>query len=546
MQLSTKRPSSGAIAKPIDRSGGSGGGFTTRSVSPKKDGKATPAGLSKDAYLNDPAILAIIQDIKNEFGEKMDGQGGKRPLLVSDVIDDQGHQYVNLVQKGGGVLGIALVGYTHILEQAGIRFIRMAGTSAGAINTSLFTAVGPDDNPKAVAKSGDLIQYLSELDMFSFVDGHPFAKWLIRNFISDTNFQGRIKKLLLGLVSILGLLFLASIILLGLEWHWKWEYASLLTRTSFVLTGLSFLLVASVGNYLNRMLTRLKDSGYGINPGNAFLEWIKSRLDENGVSTIDDLNAKASHLPADLKMRDGSPLTNKEMISDVTFISSELVTQNKIEFPKMWCLFRSKADINQLHPGEFVRASMSIPFFFESHIISNIPSKDPDVQAAWKDTFGCLPNQIPGTVRFVDGGVLSNFPINIFYNSRIAEARLPSFGIDLDDSDPNAATGMGAASWSLGDYMGRMLNTIRFYYDKDFLLKNNVFARGVGKVNLQDKKFNWLDFFLADQTKLELFIQGAKAARDFLIGTEAQPGFDWEAYKVARREMYKAVELDKT
>ena len=39
---------------------------------------------------------------------------------------------MNLVQKGGGVLGVALVGYVYILEQAGIRFLKMAGTSAGA------------------------------------------------------------------------------------------------------------------------------------------------------------------------------------------------------------------------------------------------------------------------------------------------------------------------------------------------------------------------------------------------------------------------------
>ena len=36
--------------------------------------------------------------------------------------------------EGGGVLGIALTGYTYILEQAGIRFLGVGGTSAGSIN----------------------------------------------------------------------------------------------------------------------------------------------------------------------------------------------------------------------------------------------------------------------------------------------------------------------------------------------------------------------------------------------------------------------------
>ena len=32
-------------------------------------------------------------------------------------MDKSGNYYVDLVQEGGGVLGIALVGYTYILEQ---------------------------------------------------------------------------------------------------------------------------------------------------------------------------------------------------------------------------------------------------------------------------------------------------------------------------------------------------------------------------------------------------------------------------------------------
>ena len=60
----------------------------------------------------------------------------------SDIVDKDGNQYVDLVQEGGGVLGIALVGYTYMLENAGIRFFNLAGTSAGAINTLMLASVG--------------------------------------------------------------------------------------------------------------------------------------------------------------------------------------------------------------------------------------------------------------------------------------------------------------------------------------------------------------------------------------------------------------------
>ena len=62
----------------------------------------------------------------------------------SDIVDAEGHQYVDLVQEGGGMLGIALVGYSYVLEQAGIRFFSLAGTSAGAINTLMLAAIGND------------------------------------------------------------------------------------------------------------------------------------------------------------------------------------------------------------------------------------------------------------------------------------------------------------------------------------------------------------------------------------------------------------------
>ena len=74
----------------------------------------------------------------------------QHPLTVSATLANEGHQYVDLVQEGGGVLGIALVGYTYALEQAGIRFARLAGTSAGAINTAFLGFVGTPEEEKSI------------------------------------------------------------------------------------------------------------------------------------------------------------------------------------------------------------------------------------------------------------------------------------------------------------------------------------------------------------------------------------------------------------
>ena len=73
------------------------------------------------------------------------------------------------------------------------------------------------------------------------------------------------------------------------------------------------------------------------------------------------------------------------------------------------------------------------------------------------------------------------------------------------------------------------VNTIRDYYDKDFLLKNRVYKKGIGTIHLSE--YNWLNFFLTPQDKINMFVKGAQAAKDFLIS------FDWEAYKESRSTM---------
>jgi NTE family protein len=282
--------------------------------------------------------------------------------------------------------------------------------------------------------------------------------------------------------------------------------------------------------YTATLFKRLKNAGFGINPGDYFYDWIKARLIENGVITVTDLNRKAAAPIPGLHLRMPHPEGLKGLEGDVTFIASELVTQNKIQFPAMCNLFRN--NIDELQPAGFIRASMSIPVFFESYFINDIPCQTEGIKKAWQALNECDP---PENARFVDGGILSNFPINIFYKPNIVTPRIPSFGIDLDDRKPGNQT-KHAASWSLGGYFGRIFNTIRAYYDKDFLLKNRIYEKGIGKIYLS--KYNWLNFFLKPEEKIDMFVLGAKAATEFLLK------FDWDAYKQDRVGMQRQLEKD--
>ncbi len=437
-------------------------------------------------------------------------------LIVSDVVDQLGNQYVNLVQKGGGVLGVALVGYTYILERMNIRFMRLAGTSAGAINTALMCAIGTKEQPK----STQVLNIVSQLDFFALVDGHPTARWLIKNFIAQKDFAAKLKaRVLILVLGILGL-FTADFTLLGLEN--RYPDLAVYTQICFIATGFILLAIGILVFYFLRLISRLKNSGFGINPGDYFYDWMKARFIENGVKTVTDLENKAQQSIAGLSLREG--IQHKDGIEglkgDVTFITSELVTENKIQFPLMCDLFREKAEIDKLQPAGFVRASMAIPLFFESYFINNIPVESPEIKAAWLNRFN--EENPPSSARFVDGGLLSNFPINLFFNPNIEVPRLPTFGIDLDDTLPEDRS-KETDNWSFLGYSGRMLNTLRGLYDKDFLIQNKAYKKGIGSISLT--KFNWLNFFLEDKDKKEMFALGAEAATEFLMT------FNWEQYK---------------
>ncbi len=483
-------------------------------------------------FIEDPRVIAAVELVKPKNKTK---EGG--PIIVSDVLGkidkETGHeyQYVNLVQKGGGVLGVALVGYVHVLEQAGIRFLKLAGTSAGAINTSLMVCAGTKEEPK----TNILLKALIELKLSKLVDGHWVARKLIQGFVKDPDYVGRLKKGVFYLLGGLCLLLLLGFVGLGLQNKYNIQFDDhfkiipVATCTIFVFTGIYLLSLFALLVYIISLFYRLKDSGFGINPGDYFYDFIKAQMDANKVTNSSELRDKAQSgiRELNLHLRDGRKEKMPIITGDVAFITSELVTQNKFEFPRMDKLFRTPEKICEIHPAGFVRASMSIPIFFESYFIREIPIHNKEIRANWKKEFNI--DCPPEVVRFADGGMLSNFPINLFYEEDVEIPFLPIFGIDLDDSSPQDSNN-NAEFWSLGGYLGRMFNTIRYYYDKDFLQKNKVAQKGIGKIHVPD--FNWLNFFLTNQEQVDLFARGAEAAAQFLLN------FDWEDYKRKQSEYY--------
>ena len=131
-------------------------------------------------FTEHPEVVSILEDLRRDQIDQK---------FFSDVIDET-HQYVELVQEGGGVLGVALIGYTYVLEQMGLRFLSVAGTSAGSINTLLVAALGAPEEER----SQKIIDLLANKNLFDFVDGGSKVKRFVNALLNDSGTFGLILK----------------------------------------------------------------------------------------------------------------------------------------------------------------------------------------------------------------------------------------------------------------------------------------------------------------------------------------------------------------
>ena len=107
---------------------------------------------------------------------------------------------------------------------------------------------------------------------------------------------------------------------------------------------------------------------------------------------------------------------------------------------------------------------MSIPYFFSPLIVKDLPAGD-EAKARW-DRLARYQGEIPPAAYFVDGGIMSNFPIDLFHKFNTVP-RMPTFGVRLgvDRNEYNKIT-------SPLNLFGAMFNSIRHLHDYDFILRN--------------------------------------------------------------------------
>lgn len=406
--------------------------------------------METTAFTKHAEVSGLVQQLKKE-------KVNEKPF--SDVLDSNNNQYIELVQEGGGVLGVALIGYTYILEQMGLRFFSLAGTSAGSINALLLASLGKINE----TKSDKLIQLLANKNLYDFVDGDSDAKEFVEALVEKAR------------------------------------------RVKVVWKGMQI-----IDNLFDDM---------GLNPGDNFLEWLKDAIGKQGITNTGELLDQMTTLPDDLKIREG---VNRDLVGlkpRFAVITADLTTETKVEFPRMRTLYW--ADHEKVNPAVFVRASMSIPYFFSPLVVNALP-KDAAASQRWEELAGYR-GEIPESAHFVDGGIMSNFPIDLFHKFN-SIPRMPTFGIRLG-VDRNEFNKISTPL----NLFGAMFNSIRHLHDYDFILKNPDYKLLIKQINIGEH--NWLNFALTDAEKIDLFIRGAQAAADFLRE------FNWDGYKKVRAEL---------
>jgi NTE family protein len=233
----------------------------------------------------------------------------------------------------------------------------------------------------------------------------------------------------------------------------------------------------------------------GIYGGDYAHDWIRERLAEHRVSTFGDLPYHDEHhlIPAAQQYR-------------LVVMVSDISRGRLLRLPWGYPDYDRKADDQMV--ADAVRASMSIPFFFKPVRITNLGDGRDSV--------------------LVDGGMLSNFPVDTFDAPAHSEPRWPTFGIKLSARASSLADAAPADVTGTISMTKAMIKTMTGFYDRMHVDQLDVQAR---TIFVDTGTIQATDFSLSDDDCETLYQNGRQAALNFFDGTPDQPAWDWQAYK---------------
>ena len=236
----------------------------------------------------------------------------------------------------------------------------------------------------------------------------------------------------------------------------------------------------------------------GLYPGTYLLDWLEPILAGLGVRTFSDLRISQADdpgmsLPPDRRYR-------------LLVHTSDITRMQLVRLPWNYSYYGLDADEQEVVAA--VRASMSIPFFFEP---VTIEAGAANISVPLPDGTSFQQHYDPGSVTWVDGGVLQNFPINAFDRVDGGPPRWPTIGIKLSAlqaSFPPTQASDSALSVALGT-----LHTVLSEWDT-----NNVDQTTAARTIFVDNAgLTATQFDLTKDQQNELFLNGVQAATSFVL-----------------------------
>jgi NTE family protein len=231
--------------------------------------------------------------------------------------------------------------------------------------------------------------------------------------------------------------------------------------------------------------------GTGIYKGDYAHEWVRSQLKNLGVRTFGDLAIDDDNLPAEQRYK---------LVVTVADVTTGQLVRLPWDYRRVYGL-----DPDEQSVADAVRASMSIPFFFRPVTLTGSAGL---------------------TSTLVDGGILSNFPIDSLDRADRRRPRWPSFGVTVL---PNLPEGNDRVIPALAPIrllgpphlLESVITTVLVGRDQAYLSQPWVNARTI-RVDSTDVGF--LDFDISDNEIEALYAKGYAAAEKFLST------WDWDGY----------------
>ena len=236
----------------------------------------------------------------------------------------------------------------------------------------------------------------------------------------------------------------------------------------------------------------------GLYTGDYLAEWLQPILDGLGVRTFADLKITQSDDP-------GMSLPPNKRYRLLVH-TSDLTRGELVQLPWDYGYYGLPADQEEVVRA--VRASMSIPFFFEP---VTVEANAAEVDVAMPDGRVIKQHYDAGSVTWTDGGMLRNFPIGAFDRVDGQPARWPTIGVKLSSLQMNF--GPTAASTSAVGVGIRALHTMMNEWDR-YNVEATTAARTIFVPNAG---LTATQFDLTTDQQNELFINGVRSATQFVI-----------------------------